>query len=54
VEEGYQVEYLREIGCDMIQGFYYSKALNSEAFESYYWFRESMVERNRDASSTEG
>lgn len=53
VEEAYQVEYLREIGCDMIQGFYYSKALNSEAFESYYWFRESMVEQNRDASSTE-
>ncbi|UPT78574.1 EAL domain-containing protein [Sulfurovum sp. XGS-02] len=36
VEEAYQVEYLREIGCDMIQGFYYSEALNSEAFESYY------------------
>lgn len=42
VEEGYQVEYLREIGCDMIQGYYYSKALDSEAFESYYWSRESL------------
>lgn len=42
VEEAYQVEYLKEIGCDMIQGYYYSKALDSEAFESYYWSRESI------------
>ncbi len=46
VEEAYQVDYLREIGCDMIQGFYYSKALDSEAFESYYWSRESVYERS--------
>jgi diguanylate cyclase (GGDEF)-like protein len=42
VEEAYQVEYLREIGCDMIQGYYYSKALDSKAFESYYLSRESL------------
>ncbi|WP_223897762.1 bifunctional diguanylate cyclase/phosphodiesterase [Sulfurovum sp. TSL1] len=41
VEEAYQVEYLKEIGCDMIQGYYYSKALDGKAFESYYRSRES-------------
>jgi EAL domain-containing protein (putative c-di-GMP-specific phosphodiesterase class I) len=42
VEEAYQVEYLKEIGCDMIQGYYYSKALDNEAFESYYLSRGSL------------
>lgn len=42
VEEDYQVEYLKEAGCDMIQGYYYSEALDSEAFESYYRSRESL------------
>lgn len=44
VEEAYQVEYLREEGCDMIQGYYYSEPLESEAFESYYWSREGHGE----------
>jgi diguanylate cyclase (GGDEF)-like protein len=42
VEEAYQVEYLKEIGCDMIQGYYYSEALDSEAFETYYRSREML------------
>ena len=35
VEEAYQVEYLKKAGCDMIQGYYYSKPLNPEAFNAY-------------------
>ncbi|MDM5263495.1 EAL domain-containing protein [Sulfurovum sp. XTW-4] len=46
VEEAYQVEYLKEIGCDMIQGYYYSKALDGKAFESYYQSRESDKEKS--------
>ncbi len=42
VEEAYQVEYLKEAGCDMVQGYYYSEALDSEAFESYYLSRASL------------
>jgi len=42
VEEAYQVEYLSEAGCDMVQGYYYSKALESGAFESYYRSRETL------------
>ncbi|HSR73830.1 MAG TPA: EAL domain-containing protein, partial [Sulfurovum sp.] len=42
VEEAYQVEYLKKAGCDMIQGYYYSPALESKAFETYYWSREAL------------
>ena len=35
VENKGQVEYLKKIGCDMVQGYYYSKPLSSEAFEKY-------------------
>lgn len=33
VETGEQVEFLRELGCDMIQGYYYYKPMPSEDFE---------------------
>jgi len=36
VEEPYQVAYLKSAGCDMIQGYHYSKPLTSEYFEAYY------------------
>ena len=32
VEEASQVQCLRQIGCDYIQGFYYSKPLPAEEF----------------------
>lgn len=34
-EEEYQVEYLKKSGCDMIQGYYYSKPLNPKEFNTY-------------------
>lgn len=34
VEQRSQVEFLREIGCDYIQGFYYSPPLAAEKFEA--------------------
>lgn len=36
VEEKNQVEVLREYGCDTIQGYYYSKPLTNQVFESKY------------------
>lgn len=34
VEQREQVEFLREIGCDLIQGFYYAPPLSTEKFEA--------------------
>ncbi|KDR95638.1 PAS domain S-box-containing protein [Peptoclostridium litorale DSM 5388] len=31
-----QVEYLKSIGCNLIQGYYYSKPLPKESFEEFY------------------
>lgn len=36
VETKDQVDYLRELGCDMIQGFYYSKPITVSEFEKMY------------------
>ena len=33
VEEEYQVNFLRQMGCDLIQGYYFSKPLSVNAFE---------------------
>lgn len=35
VENIEQVEYLKEIGCDLIQGFVFSKPLPAEEFKSF-------------------
>lgn len=35
VEKKSQVELLRSIGCDMVQGYYYSNALTSDEFRNY-------------------
>lgn len=35
VETQEQLEYLHENGCDEIQGYYYSKPLSSEDFETF-------------------
>ena len=36
VETQRQVGILKELNCDRVQGFYYSKALTADAFEEYY------------------
>lgn len=36
VEKENEVEFLKSVGCDMIQGFYFSKPLPVEEFEDYY------------------
>ena len=35
VEDREQVELLRKMQCDMMQGFYYSKPVRAEEFEQY-------------------
>jgi EAL domain-containing protein (putative c-di-GMP-specific phosphodiesterase class I) len=36
VETIEQLEYLKEQGCDEVQGYYYSKPILAEEFESYF------------------
>ena len=36
VETQEQVKFVNEIGCDIIQGYYYSKPINREEFEKYF------------------
>lgn len=36
VEKENEVEFLKSVGCDMIQGFYFSKPLPLDEFEAYY------------------
>ena len=40
VEAEEQVKYLKEIGCDMLQGYYYSKPLKKKEFE--HWGRTKL------------
>ena len=35
VEERAQLDYLRQLGCDIIQGFYFAKPMPPEAFYDY-------------------
>ena len=35
VESKEQYDFLREIGCDYVQGFYFSPAISSEDFKAY-------------------
>ena len=35
VEKAEQVQLLKDVHCDMIQGYYYSKPLDRGAFEAY-------------------
>ena len=35
VEEVGQLEYLKSLHCDLIQGYYYSKPLPADAFAAY-------------------
>lgn len=37
VETAEQVEYLRSVECDMIQGYYYSKPITTQEFENLYF-----------------
>ena len=36
VETKEQVDFIKNLKCDMIQGFYYSKPLSKEEFEDYF------------------
>ena len=35
VETAGEVDRLRQVGCDLVQGYYFSKPLRREAFERY-------------------
>lgn len=40
IEKKEQIEYLRKIGCDMVQGYYYEKPINIKEFEEKYLKKE--------------
>ena len=40
IETKEQVEYLRKIGCDIIQGYYFEKPIQIEEFEKKYLIKE--------------
>lgn len=54
VETLEQVEFLTEINCAMVQGYYFAKPMNMTAFEEL-WFKDlEMEESERSAGLTEG
>jgi len=36
VETKEEIDFVRKLGCDLIQGYYYSKAMEKEEFEEYF------------------
>ena len=40
VENSYQEKFLRDIGCDMAQGYLYSKPMPIIEFEKKYYYKE--------------
>ena len=40
IETKEQVEYLKQIGCDMVQGYYFEKPISIEEFEQKYMIKE--------------
>lgn len=43
VETEEQVEFIRKLKCDIIQGYYYSKPLSREVFEDYFYNRKDRL-----------
>jgi sensor c-di-GMP phosphodiesterase-like protein len=43
VENQQQADYLRSVGCDLIQGYYYSKPLSVKEFHEFYFRQESVL-----------
>ncbi|WP_413700507.1 EAL domain-containing protein [Psychromonas sp. KJ10-10] len=43
VEEQNQLEFLKEVGCDIIQGFYFSKPLVADEFEQYVLSKNDLI-----------
>jgi len=43
VEEEYQREYLMELGCDLYQGYLFSKPLRKEDFEEFYNLKYAII-----------
>jgi EAL domain-containing protein (putative c-di-GMP-specific phosphodiesterase class I) len=39
VEDREQVEFLSQMGCDLFQGFFFSKPLPIEDFEKKMWYQ---------------
>ena len=42
VEQEHQMKKLKEYGCDIIQGYYYSKPLSTKEFEKYVMKKEKI------------
>ena len=43
VEQENQMKTLKEYGCDIIQGYYYSKPLSVQDFEEYIMKKEGEI-----------
>ena len=48
IEKQSQVQFLQEIGCDLIQGFYYAKPMEVTAFEELLYKKAEFVTNNME------
>lgn len=46
VETEEQVDNLTKLGCDVFQGYYFSKAIDVNEFEKRYLYRKKLGEYN--------
>jgi EAL domain-containing protein (putative c-di-GMP-specific phosphodiesterase class I) len=47
VEKDHQIEFLKENGCDFVQGFFYSKALHQDAFIAFIEKQDDHTQRRK-------
>lgn len=48
VEDSYQRDYLKEMKCDMLQGYYFAKSLSAENFEALLAENENLSGTNKE------
>jgi EAL domain-containing protein (putative c-di-GMP-specific phosphodiesterase class I) len=47
VEKEQQLEFLRKNGCDFVQGYFYSEALQQDAFIAFIEKQENHTQRRK-------
>ncbi len=47
VETAEQLEFLKEMGCEMFQGFYFDRPMSVDSFENKYWGKTNQSEEKR-------
>ena len=46
VEDEAQVQFLRELGCDQIQGYYFAKPMPAQEFEAFFRQHTALTKQN--------